>query len=269
MSTHRPIFIVSCARSGSTLLRLMLDTHPNIWSPPELHLLTLCQRLLWVRGILGDHGNPPQGFWEDVATEVADDVEKLLQPHLLASGKKRWCEKSVTAVNHLDILTGVYAHANVIVLYRHMSDMVDSGLRATQDRADGYDFEPYFQAWPHSRAEALANYWLEKTTALKKLETDHPHCLPVRYEDLVSQPQSTLATIGEFLDEPVPDDWAAQVYRIPHQRGPGDTSAYTRDQVQTQSVGCGDQQDYSSLPRRLIRQINQTLKNIEYQEVMR
>ncbi|MFK7955703.1 MAG: sulfotransferase [Lysobacterales bacterium] len=269
MNTHCPIFIVSCARSGSTLLRLMLDTHPHIWSPPELHLLTLCQRLLWTRGILADHGNPQDGFWAEVAGDVADDVERLLQPHLLASGKQRWCEKSVTAVNHLDILTGVYGHAKVIVLYRHMTDMVDSGLRATEDRADGYDFEPFFQAWPHSRPEALANYWLDKTTSLLKLESDHPHCLRVRYEDLVTHPQPTLEAIGAFLEEPVPDNWADQVYRTNHQRGPGDTSAYTRGEVQTQSVGCGKQQDFSSLPRRLIRRVNEALKDIDYQEVMK
>jgi hypothetical protein len=33
-----PIFILSCYRSGSTLLRYILDSHPDVYCPPELSL---------------------------------------------------------------------------------------------------------------------------------------------------------------------------------------------------------------------------------------
>ncbi|HEV8165823.1 MAG TPA: sulfotransferase, partial [Actinomycetota bacterium] len=36
---HRPIFIVGCQRSGTTLLRLILDAHPNISCGPETRFL--------------------------------------------------------------------------------------------------------------------------------------------------------------------------------------------------------------------------------------
>ncbi|MFN2568680.1 MAG: sulfotransferase [Candidatus Dormibacteria bacterium] len=41
-----PIFVVCCSRSGSTLLRYILDTHPLVACPPELHVAQLCRRLL-------------------------------------------------------------------------------------------------------------------------------------------------------------------------------------------------------------------------------
>ncbi len=248
-------------------MRLMVDSHPRLWSPPELHLLTLCQRLLWVHGILGDNGRAPDAFWDQVTDRVRGQVEEILAPHLQASGKQRWCEKSVTAVNHLDILHGVFPDARVITLYRQMPDMVDSGLRATEQRGDGYDFEPYFAAYPHSRVEALANYWLEKTRAMIDLESEHPHCLRLRYEDLVESPQASLARVAAFIDETCPADWADSVYQQPHQQGPGDTSAYQRDNVQSTSVGCGGAQDFSQLPRRLIRRLNATLTELQYPEL--
>lgn len=267
MSDSSPLFIVSCARSGSTLLRLMLDAHPAIWSPPELHLLTLGQRLLWTHGVLGDHGEPPEGFWDQVAVQVRADIDRILAPHLAASGKRRWCEKSVTAVNHLDVLKGVFGDAHVVLLYRHISDMVDSGLRATEDRPDGYDFEPYFAAWPHSRLEALAHYWQEKTAAMLALEHSAQRCHRLRYEDLVKHPQQSLNGVAAFLGEAAPADWAEQVYRLPHQRGPGDTRAYSAGAISEKSVGNGRQRPWHSLPRRLVRQLDETLEMIDYQRL--
>ena len=40
-----PIFIASHARTGSTLLRYIIDTHPALCCPPELALGQLCSAL--------------------------------------------------------------------------------------------------------------------------------------------------------------------------------------------------------------------------------
>jgi len=37
--SSRPIFIVGCQRSGTTMLRLMLNGHPRISIPPESHFI--------------------------------------------------------------------------------------------------------------------------------------------------------------------------------------------------------------------------------------
>ena len=34
-----PIFIVGCPRSGTTLIRVILDSHPNICCGPETHII--------------------------------------------------------------------------------------------------------------------------------------------------------------------------------------------------------------------------------------
>lgn len=251
-----PVFIISCARSGSTLLRLICDSHPQIWAPPELHLLTLCQKLLWVHGVLGGEEDRDDAFWDRMAGRTRGDVDRIMQQAWRASGKPVWCEKSVTSVGHLDILQGVFPDARCVFLYRGMADMVASGLRATREREDGFDFEPWFLAWPHSRAEALARYWLEKTTAMVQMEDGMENSLRLDYETLVSAPRAQCERLAAFLKLEAPTDWPDNLYRKPHQQGPGDDSAYRRTGIETGSVGGGRSLDLSALPRRLVRQIN-------------
>ncbi|MEM9529665.1 MAG: sulfotransferase [Pseudomonadota bacterium] len=256
-----PVFIVSCARSGSTLLRLAMNAHPQVWSPPELHLLTLCQRLMWTEGVLRDDGVGDDAFWQGVAARVREQVDAIIAPPLAASGKEVFCEKSVTSVNHLDMLKAVFPDARVVLLYRHAADMVDSGLRAIAERADGFDFEPYLNAFPHSRLEALTRYWLEKTATLRSVAQP---AASVRYEDLVDNPQAALTALATALELPGPDDWADAIYRSPPQQGPGDASAYKRTRVDTGSVGVGQAQPWSTLPRRLVKKVNQQLAELGY-----
>jgi hypothetical protein len=45
MKTRRPVpFVVGMGRSGTTLLRLMLDAHPELAIPPETHFLADLQK---------------------------------------------------------------------------------------------------------------------------------------------------------------------------------------------------------------------------------
>src|SRR5437868_5692695 len=42
MAEDRPIFVLGCPRSGTTLLQLMLHAHPRIAIPPETRFLLTC-----------------------------------------------------------------------------------------------------------------------------------------------------------------------------------------------------------------------------------
>jgi Sulfotransferase family len=55
---NEPIVVPTCARSGSTLLRLLLDSHPELACPPETGVVDLCTRL-GVLSMLLD--GPPTG----------------------------------------------------------------------------------------------------------------------------------------------------------------------------------------------------------------
>src|SRR5205823_4379308 len=48
-----PVFVLSSPRSGSTLLRVMLAGHRDLFSPPELHLLPYDDLRAWHEGLAG------------------------------------------------------------------------------------------------------------------------------------------------------------------------------------------------------------------------
>src|SRR5881227_961779 len=50
-ASDRPIFVVGCPRSGTTLFRTMLSAHRSIAIPPETRYL---MNLYWRRSALGD-----------------------------------------------------------------------------------------------------------------------------------------------------------------------------------------------------------------------
>src|SRR6266508_1904763 len=67
-SRRAPIFVVGCQRSGTTLLRLILDAHPNISCGPETRFLTDLAHVTtgsWKR--LAQYGFPKQYWHEHIA----------------------------------------------------------------------------------------------------------------------------------------------------------------------------------------------------------
>ena len=259
-----PLFILSCARSGSTLLRLAIDTHPHIACPPELHLLTLAQRLLWTQHLTLEDGADGAEAFSVAIPATRRTLDDVMSAYLARVGKPVWCEKSVTSVNHLDILAGVYPEARVIVLYRHAADVVASGLQAIADRPEGYDFEPYLAVDAH-RPQALLRYWLDKTDALLQFEQQWsgPRAR-VRYEDLVRNPSATLAALATALAlDPVPN-WAERIWQVPHQAGPGDASAYQRTAFGADRLGRGAALSWQGVSRTLVKRANQLLGALGY-----
>ena len=54
-----PIFIVGCFRSGTTLLRIILNSHPEIWIPEETGYLPHIYEKLATYGNLSNKNNFP------------------------------------------------------------------------------------------------------------------------------------------------------------------------------------------------------------------
>ena len=61
-----PVFIVGCGRSGTTLLRLMLNAHPDLAIPHESHFMYQLMRLR-------AHGKWPHRFDE------SNDWQRLIE----------------------------------------------------------------------------------------------------------------------------------------------------------------------------------------------
>ena len=192
--SRAPVFILTCSRSGSTLLRFILDTHPDLACPPETSFTGAALHMLRSWDVLERAGAGRARLAEDQAAlpeEALDAVRWAVDlaygRYLARRGKPRWCDKSLDNVINTSILTALYPEARFICLYRHCMDVIASGIEMCPWGLSGFGFTPYAAQNPGNSVAAIASYWSDCTQAILDFEQRQPdRCHRVRYEDLVT-----------------------------------------------------------------------------------
>jgi hypothetical protein len=210
-------FIVGNDRSGTTMLRLILDRGPDLAIPPESMFLTdfagvqerggpaspeEAQALMaevWehpkVR--LWELPGPPPSVPADLAPADAYRfvVEAPYRAYATKHGKPEWADKTPHYVHHVDELIRVWPDARFVVLVRDGRDVALSLRRMP--------FGPN-NAW------AAAQWWARGIRAGQRAQADHPdHVMTVRYEDVAADPRGTVPRICDFLGVRYDDDMLA------------------------------------------------------------
>jgi protein-tyrosine sulfotransferase len=266
MNGEGPIFILSSARSGSTLARIILDTHPAIYSPPELNLGRLARDLYSsISWLEGTHDLPPaenRAAVERTRTILAE----LLDSYTRRRGKTIWCEKSPDNLRFRDLLAEVFPEARFLCLYRHPLDVVQSCLETFR-----HGFPPGLQSYvlesPGDTVQAFARYWVDTATWALELERRLPErTFRVRYEDLVAEPARTLAPLFHFLALEWDPALLASVFSAEHDRGPGDPYVYFTDRIRPDSVGAGRNLPTDGLTPELRERAGALLAELGYAE---
>jgi hypothetical protein len=187
----RPIFIVGSNGSGSTLLRLMLDSHPAIAIPEETGFLRLAMAHEWVPyWRLGGTWYANLGLTEDeMYAEVAGFYRRLFASYAAARGKARWGDKTPFHVWHLDLARRLYPDAMVVGIIRHPAAVVAS-LRRRFLRPTA----------------ASTRHWIRSNRQLLfEAERLGDRCVLLRYEDLVTEPATVMRSLVGWLGEPWSD----------------------------------------------------------------
>jgi Sulfotransferase family len=204
---HAPFFVVGVDRSGTTMLRLVLD-RGNVAIPPESMFLADLDgvrrngdlsdpaaaaafvRRVWehprVRlwGVGGDPPRVPAGLSHADAYRFA--VEAPFLAYARAQGKERWADKTPRYLASIDELAAVWPAARFVVLVRDGRDVALSLLRVT--------FGPN-NIWAAARA------WSRGVRLGLEAERRHPgRVLTARYEDVVAAPETEVERICHFLD---------------------------------------------------------------------
>ena len=184
-SASAPVFVIGSPRSGTTLLRLILDSHPRISCGEETHFLRDLEAVVGRNWELVATYGLPREWW----IEHIRELYEAFQAEVLArSGKVRWAEKDPTYTLHLPFIEELFPDA----LYLHL-------LR------DGYDVVASFRdRWGYkSAARAARTEWARYVTAARELGTRLPQdrFLEVRYEALVADPDEQGRRIFGFLGE--------------------------------------------------------------------
>lgn len=219
--THPPVFLTGVYRSGTTLLRYVVESHSRICCPPETNFIQFLRPL--VEHDLCKAGFEPMGFDEDhVIQRMREFVVYFFQNYASAKGKPRWADKTPDYVDHLDLILRMFPEARFVVIYRHGLDQAHSYTRGGTFPRD--TIAPYVQAGEDLRIGAT-RYWAEKTQKIIDFARAHPGiCHTLRYEDLCDEPEPKVRAIFEFLGEP----WEERVmsfYEQDHDKGNEDGRA--------------------------------------------
>ncbi|MFO7251088.1 MAG: sulfotransferase [Actinomycetes bacterium] len=211
-ASDRPIFIVGCPRSGTTLLQLMLHAHPRIAIPPETRILVHAYNRRLRFGDLSERRNRealaewiasrPRLQFGDLGIDAATFVERAGDgPGTLGSvleivyrmyaerhGKPRWGDKRPPYIRHIDAIVRMFPDAQFIHLIRDPRDCVAS-LKEM----------PWFRG---TTAEA-AHRWAEAIDLGRRAARRLPAggYIEIQYERLTADPRGTLTELCAFLGE--------------------------------------------------------------------
>ncbi|MCP4693840.1 MAG: hypothetical protein GY859_37745, partial [Desulfobacterales bacterium] len=245
-ASARPlVFVLSSGRSGSTLFRVMLAGHPDLFCPPELHLLmfeTMAQRareltsghfamgldraLLELRktGAAVNENRPvdlPGGEGDLTTRDVFLRLRDLVHPRILVDKSPPYTDSPET----LRRAEAYFENAKYIHLHRHpyaaMESYVRNRFRALSGRGDIHPWLLAEHHWTTNNHNVLQ--FLETVPSGRK------HTLS--FEDLVTEPEMSMRHVCDFLHIPYTDSLLKPYDGGRMADGPGDPNFHRRDRI--------------------------------------
>ena len=209
--SDRPVFVLGCPRSGTTLVQLMLHAHPRIAIPPENRFVLPAYRRRLEFGDLEDRRNRlalarfivrRRGHkFRDLGLKRRQTIRQIVQgPPTLGSAlgivlrayaarfdRPRWGDKRPGYHNHIDVIMRLFPDAQIVHTVRDPRDCVASLKRMSW--------------WRRSSYHAISA-WAESINHTEDALSRYPGAVTrVQYERLVADPESELRALCAALDE--------------------------------------------------------------------
>lgn len=252
MTASPPFFVIGSGRCGSSLLRRLLRSHPDLVVPNETHWIPIlhetfgfepvpCRQIEEIvrslctgRGvsildrICREEGLDSQSFFTEIAH--GDDLLTWHEYHnrfgTLLKRKQaalHWGDKTPDYGFCIDTIAEAWPDARFVHLVRDGRDVAlsMSHVPSFQQLAAANQVEWKYlarqapQSYQRHEGLPLASYfdmWLRRIRAsTDQLRLLAPHqVLPVRYEDLLTEPSRSLRSIATFLSVAPLDEWLEQ-----------------------------------------------------------
>ncbi len=196
-------FVCGVTRSGTTLVRLMLDSHPDLAIPGETH---------WVPKLIkaAERGKQtPDDFaemiidhkrWGDFHLDgeelreriraikpanAADTIRAFYLLYAEREGKTRYGDKTPGYIKEMPRIERVLPEARFVHIIRDGRDVSLSHLRMN---------------WgPESYAES-AKLWRQRIRKTRKLANNTTHYMEIHFEDLVTDTEAVLRRVCDFVE---------------------------------------------------------------------
>ncbi|MBM2822742.1 MAG: hypothetical protein HW413_1488 [Thermoleophilia bacterium] len=228
-----PLIVLGVSRSGTTLLRVMLDRSPGIALPDESFFVPLLARrhgrTVEPKGFLDDLSRIPNlRAWGVSPDEVAprlwsgmktgEAISAIFESYATKVGKPRWGDKTPMYMRHLPLLARLFPDAQYVHLIRDGRDAALSFLEMPEGT--------FTRTWAHPRdAAQFACLWRKEVGDARVLgqSVGPGRYLEVRYEELVTATPRVVESICGFaslLFEPEMVEYAGavDVSGKPHQQ---------------------------------------------------
>lgn len=201
---ERPIFVVGCPRSGTTLVQCILSASSHAFSLPETHFFS------WVFPIVGvplDSALSPQGmthtrealeteaelvlpeaFWSDLQARSPTPLDTFVAivEHFRPASGLRAVEKTPRHVLHLDLIGEIFPDAVFVNVVRDPIDVASS-----------------LQGVPFASSRSMLSHaqrWLESVEAAERYTASYRgRIYTVVYEELVRDPEPRVRSMCNFV----------------------------------------------------------------------
>ena len=196
-------FVVGMNRSGTTLLRMMLDAHPELTIPPETHFVPVL-----IKACKEADATPEDALeamktareWRDFGFSDEEMLARLrstgrLRPgaavrafyeaYAEREGKPRWGEKTPAYVQKMKLIQRALPEARFVHVIRDGRDVALSVLDRTVRDLSAAD---------------VAKRWKKKIAKAREDAPRLAHYVEVRYEDLVLDTEPVLRRVCDFID---------------------------------------------------------------------
>lgn len=226
MESETPVFVLGNPRSGTTLLRLLIASHPDFAIPPECGFAVWLRSQGWSwRAEYNNESGEIDRFlvalndcrkyetWDLSDEKIVEQIQ-LRQPQNYSElvtcvylayvseykpTARFWGDKNNFHMVHVNDISGMFPQCRFVHIVRDVRDIACS----YRELATLETNSPYRPNLPSS-VESIASQWNENIGAVgssfEKVPT-RQRC-SVRYEDLVNNPKATLTRLCEFLEVP-------------------------------------------------------------------
>ena len=207
ISCLTPIIIGGHARSGTTLLRVILDTHPHVVCGPESRIFeSLAQgglkKIKKRADRIAKRYDTTRADIMQLLKEADNESEfvyRFFNMYCDKTGKARWAEKTPNNIYWFDAISTAFPEMYLVHVIRDFRDLCLSRHPTNEAfQCDGVNYR-LLPGWINAIRSGIR-------------QRNNPRYIEIRYEDLILDTTATLQKLFEFIRLPW-DDMVLDFYK--------------------------------------------------------